>query len=94
MTSCTILCHVIAVAMPVIDYIELRKQQRRYYALLNGAQRGLKAPPLQLVSSLFNLHSKLYNYKARLLRLFENIANFNHWEYHVHFANETSCMYN
>ena len=32
--------------MHSIDIVELRKQQQRYYALLNGAKRGLYAPKM------------------------------------------------
>ena len=32
--------------MNALDFVELRKQQQRYYALLNGAKRGLFAPKM------------------------------------------------
>ena len=32
--------------MHSIDLVELKKQQQRYYALLNGAKRGLYAPKM------------------------------------------------
>ena len=34
------------------DLVEVRRQQRRYYALLSGARRGIKQPePIAMVSS-------------------------------------------